>query len=402
MTDKRASDSDTDGADDRGNDGDTDRENDDPGNRGFVSRRRLLSALGAAGATGIGTGVAAEQFLGDTERAGIDLEAGAFDLQVHWDVLEGPRPGRSGNSDGAVRIPIEYDADHRSGVVRLRVAHTAVEGNNPAAIWLRGSCPESLGTLGEVATVTLSFADCDTGEPTRLLTSGSMRDVFEDLTTGLALDGAPESDDTDCLQPDAPVCLRLEWDFEGYVGGESATVSLAAIGSQCRHDGQTSPPFSPGSGCPPADSCPCCLDIGKLELEAGGPSGIGKNAIEPGTYSFTEGTAEYELRVTDTESKGSSETVAMAFELVSDDGVSAPNLCRVDVAGGPGSGPGPGTKTYRLWSDGPSGASTSVLTDASGGLLFAQHRTGASSDPNDYHAISHATVAICAADGRCD
>jgi len=402
MTDKRTSDSDTDGADNRGTDGAADRGTDRTGNRGVVSRRRLLSALGAAGATGIGTGVAAEQFLGDTERAGIDLEAGAFDLQVHWDVLEGARTGLSGSSDGAVRIPIEYDADHRSGGIRLRLAHTAVDGNNPAAIWLRGSCPESFGTLGEVATVTLSSADCDTGEPTRLLASGSMRDVFEDLTTGLALDGAPESDGTDCLQPDAPVCLRLEWDLEGYVGGESATVSLAAIGSQCRHDGRSFPPFSPGAGCPPADSCPCCLDVGKLELEAGDPPGIGENAIEPGTYSFTEGTAEYELRVTDTETKGSGETVAMAFELVSDDGASAPDLCRVDVAGGPGLGPGPGTVTYRPSSEGPFEASTSALTDATGGLLFAQHRTESGSDPDDYHAISHVTVAICAADGRCD
>lgn len=378
-----------------------DASDDDTADRGSVSRRRLLSALGAAGATGIGTGATAAHVFGDAERVDSALEAGALDVRVHWEILDGPGAGRGGTSEGAFRVPIEYDADHRRGAVLLRVDHAPVDGNNPAAVWLRGSCPESLGTLGEVATVTLSYADCETGDPVRLLTEGSMREVVDDLASGIALDGEPGTDGDGCLHPDAPACLRLEWDLGGYVGGESATLSLEAIASQCRHADRSSPPFSPADPCQPADPCPCCLDVGTLELEAGGQPGIGENTIEPGRYSFTEGASEYRLQVTDTETKDDGETVAMAFELRYD-GAPGPTLCRVDVAGGPGAGRGPGVESYEPASDGRYGSSTTALTTDATGLLYARRRTGSTDGSDEYHAISHVTVAICAADGRCD
>ncbi|MFC4544581.1 hypothetical protein ACFO5R_21850 [Halosolutus amylolyticus] len=377
-----------------------------------ITRRRLLAGV-AVGSGGLATNGATTSLLSDAERVGAVLTTGALDLRIDWELVDGPNAGETGRSDGRFDLPIAYDGHHRRGAAVLEIGPTERTENNPADLWLRGTCPDSgsLGTFGEVARLTLSYANCETGDPLPggELTAGSFRDVFDILARGIALDGGRDPDapidGRECVAPGDAVCLRVKWDIAGYVGDESAAPSLAVVGRQCRHTDRSAPPFDPAPPCPPADPCPCCLDVGKLELEADGPAGIGENRIEPGTYAFSEGASRYELRVTDVADKpdsGDRETVAIAFDIVDEDGHRGPALCRVDVAGGRDpDGTGPAIETYEPPVDGPFENTTGALEGSDGdGLVYAPRRDSGDDSP-EYYGISHVTIAICAAEGGC-
>ena len=128
--------------------------------------------------------------------------------------------------------------------------------------------------------------------------------------------------------------------------------------------------------------------LGKLEFEAGTQPGLDDSYVEPGTYAFTEGDADYGLEIYDTADKaGERETVGVAFRLVNlaDSDAAVPRLCTVAVKGGSG------FEQYDR--------DDATLVDTAGlpgsdadGLVYAPEGTG----------ISHITVCICTTEPEAD
>lgn len=350
-----------------------------------ISRRRVLSALVAAGGAGALTGVGTAALFGDRETFASSLGAGVVDLAIGYTVLTGPNADPSSETvvDGpAVTLPVSaLTAERDSGSALLRVFLPETEGavNNPAGLWLRTTCPPATA-LGELLTLTLSYADCETGDPIEQITSGPLRVVASELRNGILLDADPSTAAVDCLTDE--LCVLVEYELsDGYLGSEATDLAIEAYGVQCRNNDITANPFPAADPCPVGEPCPCCTYVGKVEFGDDIPTGV---------YAFTEG-ANYEVEVYDTDSP--TDTRQIAFRLRTPTGDLAPNLCTVEVKGANPNATGLDDDTATYVSEGPYGNDTWTLAaddaEASpvvGGLLSA---------PGDKWAISHVRVYVC-------
>jgi hypothetical protein len=368
------------------------------GGTGGLSRRRLLAAMTAVGATGGFVGASTGASLSDRERQRGSLTAGVVDLAV-------TATDEAGDPlsvvDGAVSIPMHVDpGESGAAVVDLALPGDA---NNPAYLWLRTACPEPAGTaLAEALTVTLSYLD-DEGTATDLVT-GPFREVFSTLRNGYALNAAgayAAPGFQECLDPDDGLRLRLAWTLSPtYVGTETATADIEFVARQCRNTDAATDPFAgaPAEPCAPGNRCEGCEWLGKLDLDPSETDqpGIGDSSIESGrTYQFNEGATDYGITVDDTVEKDG-DTTAVRFTVVGPDGATlAP--CRVEVKGGPAD-----TVYVR-----PDGAAFDASTDGlvpgddgngdelvDGGLLYAPLTPGGSRA-----GVSHVDVFVCVAAG---
>ena len=359
-----------------------------------VSRRRVLAALAAAGGAGALTGTGTVATFTDTEGFRASLTSGVIDLVVEYELRTGPGAGDPdigfGTVDGPrLHVPVgELDATDPAGsmLVTFALPQERDVVNNPAALWLAADCPTPAATtLGEALRLTLSYADCETGDPTARIADGSLREVADGLQDGFRVDGDPTTDGDDCLTD--TVCLLVEYELVGYVGDGSVDLPLWFSAVQCRN---TTPrnPFAnrETAPCPPGELCPCCRTLGKLEFEDGTQAGLGESHATPGTYAFTEGDTRYGLEIYDTAESGG-ETTGVAFRLVrlNDPDAVVPRLCTVAVKGGPE------FEQYDRDDD--------TLDDTAGlpgsderGLVYAPDGKG----------ISHITVCICTTEPEAD
>jgi hypothetical protein len=358
----------------------------------MISRRRVLAAVAAGGAGAlVGTGTGTRAAFRDEERFGASITAGTVDLTIAYDVLTGPGtdgPASSGTTDGpSVRLPVgALNGDDAAGSTLLTVSLPQRPGtiNNPAALWLAADCPTPEATgLAEAIRLRLFYADCDDGRPLDPIVEGSLREVATALGNGVRIDGDPTASDTDCLI--GSVCLLAEYELSGYVGSETVDLPLRFAGVQCRN----TTPENPFAGratapCPTGELCTCCRTLGKLELEAGIQPGLGENTVDPGTYTFTEGSPDYGLEIYDTATTDEG-TVGVAFRLVALDGGVVPSLCTVAVKGGPG------FEQYDR-DDGTIVDSAELPGSDADGLVYAPDGTG----------VSHVTVCVCTTDSEAD
>lgn len=361
-----------------------------------VTRRRLLTALAAAGGAGALRAPGTAARLADREAFEALLQSGAVDLQVDYEILGGPGADdpelAQGTIDGPrIQIPIgTLDAAGMAGstLVTFALPQRADAVNNPVSLWLAADCPTPAGTgLSESVQVTLSTADCETGAPIERLAQGSLREIGEQLQTGLQVDGDPTTEPVACLTDVA--CVLFEYELGGYVGTETVDLPLWFGAVQCRHGDQTNPFANRDPHpCEPADPCPCCRTLGKLEFEGGTQDGLEEGFVVPGTYAFTEGDTSYGLEIYDTADKPEEdETVGVAFRLVRVDDPAAPvpTLCTVAVKGGTG--------FVEYERDDQTRGDTASLPDGDAdGLVFAP----------EGRAISHVTVCVCTTEAEAD
>jgi hypothetical protein len=352
-----------------------------------LSRRNLLAAIAGVGTVGAVAGSGTGAVFND--RSGFDatMQTGILDLAVSYDIVSGPGAGDLETNHGTVNgprldIPIG-SLDELNPAGRTDVTFSLPESaqpNNPAGLWLATDCPVPASTaLAEVLTLRLSTVDCETGETYAVISEGSLRTVAEAMQTGVQVDGDPTTAAIDCLTDQ--VCVSFEYELTGIAGTESVELPLWFGAMQCRNDLATNP-FADREAqiCPPADPCPCCRTLGKLELEEGTP-GMGDSFIEPGTYAFTEGDTSYGLEIYETETKDEgAETTGVAFRLVNLESPDAlvPALCTVAVKGGPG---------FLAYDRGDS-----FVDDTAG--LPTTDTDGIVSAP-DGKGISHVTVCVC-------
>ncbi|WP_276259693.1 hypothetical protein [Haloglomus litoreum] len=346
-----------------------------------MSRRQLLAAMTAVGATGGFVGVSTGASLFDRERLGGRFVAGVVDLGILHAVNDGPEQYTDGSTVSLDLGELEPGSDNGGHAdLRLLLPETGdpASPNNPAYPWFRPSCIDTSGGLVDDLRVTLKYVDCATGDVGAVLFPwGSLREFVETFHEGFALDGRARPNrqpgNQACL--DDSLCLRLDYylvsDFEGK---GDVRVDVDFVGVQCRnHTGEENPfAGSPGRLCDApdyhgvsfievwADVDGTCTKLGKLELDDnytancgteldvsgnGDTEPIGENYIVEGTYDLPvdddcEDTG-YDLRVTDTVTKteeGTTEVVAVAFELLNGDGTAGPDLCKVVVKGGRGGG----------------------------------------------------------------
>jgi hypothetical protein len=356
-----------------------------------MTRRRVLAALAVAGGAGALTGSGTAAMLADSERSGGSLTTGVVDLVVEYELLTGPGAGTVTTVDGPrLRVPIDglgYESAAGSMLVTFALPQTRNDPNNPAALWLASQCPTpGATTLGETLTLTLSYADCATGEPIRPIIQGRLREVADQLQAGYRIDGAPLTPGDDCLTDE--VCLLLEYDLDGYVGSEHLDLAFWFRAIQCRHAESQANPFAGRDiqPCEPGELCRGCRTLGKLEFEANTQPGLADSYAAPGTYAFTEGSTEYGLEIYDTTEKSNgAETTGVAFRLVDLDDPNGvvPAIYKVYVKGGPG---------YLAYDrTGGAPTDTTELSGAVDGIVAAPDRKG----------ISHVTVCICTPDPTC-
>jgi hypothetical protein len=383
-----------------------------------LSRRQLLAAMTAVGATGGFVGVSTGANLFDRERFDGTFVTGVVDLVVASSVDDGPEDLADGSR---VTLDLGELEPGESGHLDLRLflpeTGSAASPNNPAYPWFLPSCFSATGGLADDLRVKLSY-DCESGMQDKIFDWGSLRDFVAAFRDGAHLDGdgrpsetAPDGEPGDQAALQDELCLRLDYSLRGsYEGQGSVQLDIDFVGRQARnHEGDVNPfDGRPGQACKPPEEPNYhgisyievyggqnCERLGKLELEldengnprcgdtldvTGDPSNdpdtIGENYIVEGTYDLPDEdctNSGYDIRITDTATKttdeGAIEVVGVAFEILygedtdPGDGTAGPDLCKVIIKGGQGGG----TVPY----DDPS----DFDGNATNGTLFAQEES---------------------------
>lgn len=345
-----------------------------------LSRRQVLAGVAGASSIGALAGGITGAVLGDSERFfDNQFVAGAFELDMHWTggpssgnqfalTIEDLNPGETGHADLSLELPAD-DQD-----------------NNPGLLWLRATCPAPPTLLGEFLEVTLSYADCDSGEAVETIRGPlSLRKFADQIRNGIQLRPPPELSGTngECLPVGQEICLRLDYALsDGYLGEESLAMSFQVVAEQCRHN-EAANPFPTVAECEKPE-CVCCERVGKLELDEESQSGIGDSSIEEGIYTFTEvcnGLPGYQLEVLDTVDKSDGETVAAQIRVLDSGGMPVP-LCEAIYKGATTSR----TVTFEPFAFGTGLVAAPAREDDAGPV---------ESDPDAYYGISHITASIC-------
>jgi hypothetical protein len=372
-----------------------------------LSRRQLLAAMTAVGATGGFVGLSTGASLFDRERFDGTFVTGIVDLVVASSVN-----GASERLVDGDRFTLDLGelepGDEGQVDLRLLLPETGNEAspNNPAYPWFRPSCIAASGTLVDDLRMTLRYVDCATGDIGAVVVPwSSLREFVETFREGFALDGRSRPNrqpgNQACL--DDPVCLRLDYALrDSFEGQGDVRVDIDFVAAQCRNHAGEENPFAgtPGRRCddPPEEQPDykgisfievwgrldgTCTKLGKLDVSrkyvdrCGGaldvvgedpdydPDTIDDSYIVKGRYDLPDdgddpscGDSEYDLAVTEVELKDNdTETYAVAFELLNSDGTVGPDLCKVVIKGGP---------TEATYAD-----PTDFVDNATAGLLYA-------------------------------
>lgn len=321
---------------------------------GPLSRRRVLAALATVGAAGSISGFGTGAVLSDRERGDNAIAAGALDLTVDFEVLDGPRGPRGSavHADGSSRVLLPIPALDRgdAGAVLVTLALPPLEGtvNNPAYVWLRSVCPDPTSTLPDHLAVSLWYADCETGarlDGGQLTPSGAtLREVAEALLDGVPLDGAGRAGTAPgsqaCLADE--LCLRVEYELdETYVGDQTAALALDFVAVQCRHDDGRASPFPPAAvdACDPPEQRPKLPAISYVEVTFRDADGTRTGKIEdahafaPGTYPLAADPAVDLVVLSTFPTAGEAQYVSFALDAPDGDD---PDILKVVVKSGSG------------------------------------------------------------------
>ncbi|WP_418283815.1 SipW-dependent-type signal peptide-containing protein [Halorubrum sp. DTA46] len=207
-----------------------------------LSRRRLLSSLGAVGAVGAASGSGTFAYLSDRETlASNDIGTGTLDLLIDGAVVDGP-----------IEITVSGIDRGASGAETL----TLGVRTNAARVWLATDCPEHGDDLAAALDVRLTVDDRPVSGGWRSF--AAFRRVFVD---GLRLDDG-------CLPPDEGVPVTLHWrlpgDVDDSLGGSRTEFAFRLYAEQCRHvsedDATGSNPFAGLGPCDELPECAVCED----------------------------------------------------------------------------------------------------------------------------------------------
>lgn len=323
-----------------------------------LSRRQLLAGIGGVGAVGMGSGLGTGAYLSD--RATFDgnaLGAGGVELTVDGAV-----------TDGVVKLGVSGIEPGDAGTERFDVGVRT----NPVRIWLAADCPEPDDGLADALRVDMRVdGDVVPGG------QGVLSDVRRALVDGERIDAG-------CLDPgdtlDVAVGWRFPEDAPNSLEGTDAALALRLYAEQCRHvseaDAAASNPFAGLTCDESSDDCPACVEFGKADdVEAALAVGDVLPLVE-----LPDGTEPHSIEITAVETKEDGEAVGAAFALIDADGNPGPDLCAVEIKGGPG------TARYEI---DPVGPDTEEV-------LFAPERDGKGGN----YGISNIVVFVCAAAGE--
>ena len=254
---------------------------DTTGTNAGLSRRAVLSGMGAVGVAGALGGAGTFAFVRDTERAGARVEAGVLDLELCWTEDEDCETG----SD-LVTVPISVAEVGDGGSATIRYQLPDDGRNNPGYVWFRTSCPvDACGLERAVEARLYRDDDCD-GEFDRgeLIEEGRLCDVLKRLNDGVHLDGDGETDGDQPLAPGETRCFGIEWELvDPLCGEDELEVSFQFRAEQARH---TTEPVSPWEGavcdvdCDDTDDCTQCLDLGGISFVAFCGAGLTPSDID--------------------------------------------------------------------------------------------------------------------------
>ncbi|MGQ3328642.1 DUF7467 domain-containing protein [Halorubrum sp. FL23] len=337
-------------------------EGDDAGRPSGLSRRRLLAGIGGVGAIGMASGIGTGAYLTDRETFPDNVfGAGEVGLTVDGEP-----------TDGTVSLgPFAVNrrrSDDRPTPERFDIEASA----NPVRVWLATRCPsgDPLEAVLEVDIVVDGDSVTDGYRP--------LDEAKRLLATGLRIDAG-------CLAPDdGPIVVKvypyLPADAPDAVAGEATDLTVRLYAEQCRHvseaDAAGSNPFVGGCG-EPDDDCPACVEFGKVN---GTDAALAVGDVLP-VVDLPPGTSPHEIEITAVETKDGDEAIGAAFVLRAADGTRGPDLCTVEVKGGPDANP------YDI---DPAAPETGDI------LLAPPNSSGTPSE------ISHILLSVCSGDGDDD
>jgi hypothetical protein len=275
-----------------------------------LSRRAVLSGMGAVGVAGALGGVGTLAYVKDTERAGARIEAGVLDLELCWTADEDCETG----SD-LVTVPITVAEKGDGGSATIRYQLPDDGRNNPGYVWFRTSCPvDACGLERDVEARLYRDDDCDgTFDRGELVEEGRLCDVLSRLNDGVLLDGDAATGEGDPIQPGETRCFGIEWELVDHLCGEDELeVSFQFRAEQARH---ATEPVSPWEGatcevdCDDTTECTNCVpDEGGVSFLAFGGSELTERDVR---LSVTGVNTDGELVACDWESEKPVDVVVM-------------------------------------------------------------------------------------------
>lgn len=187
-----------------------------------ITRRMLLYGLAAAG-IGAGSGAVTGATLSDTETfTGNLLSSGEVDLKTCWENVNDSSACTPDDDDPRIDLgEVSQMGDGGSGLIRVELP----DGNNPAWVCFRTSCPGDAAGLEEKLTVRVwrdenCGADRETDE--KLLALGSLCEVLTTLNDGILIDGDTSTSDPDPFEPGDEVCIGFEWYLSETLGTDDS------------------------------------------------------------------------------------------------------------------------------------------------------------------------------------
>jgi hypothetical protein len=202
-----------------------------------IPRRALLYGL-AAGGIGAGSGAVSAAMLSDTEAfTGNLLSSGEVDLKTCWENKDDSSDCTP--DDGSPQIDlgsVSNVGEGGSGLIRVELPKN--DGNNPAWVCLRTSCPSDASGLEEKLTVRVwRDEDCDAERDSdeELLAFGSLCEVLTTLNDGILIDGDTSTPDSDPFGPGDEACIGFEWYLSETLGtDESVDIDFELRATQSR------------------------------------------------------------------------------------------------------------------------------------------------------------------------
>jgi predicted ribosomally synthesized peptide with SipW-like signal peptide len=336
------------------------REAGDSPRTGGLSRRQLLASVTGIGAVGMASGLGTGAYLADRETfENNGFGAGTVELLVNGTA-----------TSGTLSVDVSDIDRGDSGTERYEIGAQT----NPVRIWLATEC---------VASDALSRAlEVDVRVDGASITGGHLplAEVGDALVDGERLDDG-------CLDPEDTVLLEIDWRLpadvpDSLASADPVSLTFQLYAEQCRHidesDAAAGGPTNPFAGrvCEATDDCPTCVEFGKAD-DIDGSLAVGD------VISLDElppGVGAHEIEITAVETKDDGEAIGAAFVLRDAAGEPGPDMCAVEIKGGPG------TERHGLTPPSPEADE----------ILFAP-----SSDQNDgRYGISHIVVFVCAREGE--
>lgn len=237
-----------------------------------LTRRKLLGSLGVVGTAGALGGSGTMALLDDEEASeGNAITAGRLDMKIGWFAwyngeqidckflhdnpgpifeLDDVKPGDSG--DAQIYVTVDHNPAYiwLGGELRSN-AENGLEEPEQGVDSTGGDPGEEHGELADEiqAIVWRDTHDRRTRNgDERILASGSLRDVLSTLSSGVLLDGTPDTPDEECFGTSAQPYVGFEWELPKTVGnevqGDSVEFDLQFYAQQCRHNDGSNNPFA--------------------------------------------------------------------------------------------------------------------------------------------------------------